>query len=41
VGQGSPFSGEVTVTGVGVGTAVIQGTYRGFTLSATITVVAP
>ena len=29
------------VTAVGPGTATIQGTYRGFTLSATITVVSP
>jgi uncharacterized protein YjdB len=33
-----PFSGAATVTGLGLGTAMIQGTYRGFTLSATITV---
>jgi len=34
----APFSGAAIVTGVGLGTAVIQGTYRGFTLSANITV---
>jgi uncharacterized protein YjdB len=35
-----PFGGDATVTAVGLGTASIQGTYRGFTLTATITVVA-
>lgn len=32
--------GEVTVTAVGLGTASIEGTYRGFTLTATISVVS-
>ena len=31
---------DVTVTAVGLGTASIEGTYRGFTLTATITVIA-
>jgi trimeric autotransporter adhesin len=35
-----PFGGDATVTAVGLGTASIEGTYRGFTLTATITVVA-
>ncbi len=35
-----PFSGAANVTAVGVGTASIEGTYRGFTLPATFTVVA-
>jgi hypothetical protein len=33
-------SGEVTVTAVGLGTASVEGTYRGFTLTATISVVS-
>jgi hypothetical protein len=36
----SPSSSDVNVTAVGLGTASIEGTYRGFTLTATITVVA-
>ena len=32
--------GQVTVTAVGLGTASVQGTYRGFTLTATISVVS-
>jgi hypothetical protein len=35
-----PSSSDVNVNAVGLGTASIEGTYRGFTLTATITVVA-
>jgi hypothetical protein len=35
-----PSSSDVNVNSVGLGTASIEGTYRGFTLTATITVVA-
>ena len=37
---GNPLSDDATVTAVGLGTASIEGTYRGFTLTATITVIA-
>ena len=35
-----PYSGAANITAVGLGTASIEGTYRGFTLPATFTVVA-